>query len=252
MADEPKRTPKGEEPEAEDTEEQDLPQPEEGESEDTPANQPLDKGETIEDVRRRLDEANRARGKAVFELGQRNKQIQAVEDRLAGIEGKLATAKGSEEVTYLKEQIEAITAELTEMRSQGQKQLFDEGKEKVIKEVLADVPDARDFILSMLPDFEYTAVPKGIEKWDSADEALDYVRWKLSKAKEQYLALKKPAQGREEPSEPGTQPTSPPVPTTRTPNLDEEIAKAIKAGDTRTALKLKKQKQWEESQKGGR
>ncbi len=248
MADEPKRTPEGDEPKASDTEEQNLPQPseEEDESKNAPTNDQPDKGETIEDIRRQLDEANKARGKAVFELGQRNKQVQAIEDRLSGLETKLSTAKGSEEVSYLKEQIEAITAELTEMRSEGQKQLFNDGKEKIIEEVLADVPEAKDFILEMLPDFEYTAVPRGIEKWDNADEALDYVRWKLTKAKERYLTRRKAGV---QPQAPGMQPTSPPIPKTKTPNLDEEIAKAIKAGDTHLALRLKKQKQWEESEK---
>jgi len=243
MADEPKRTPEGDEPKADDTENV-VPQSEEDEKKDIPTNDQPDKGETIEDIRRQLDEANKARGKAVFELGQRNKQIQGVEDRLSQMEAKLSTAKGSEEIGFLKEQIEAITAELGEMRNEGQKKLFEEGKEKVIREVLADVPEAKDFILEMLPDFEYTAVPKGIEKWDNADEALDYVRWKLTKAKERYLAQRKTGE-----PEPGTQPSNPPVPKTKTPNLDEEIRKAKASGDVFTALRLKKQKQFEESQK---
>jgi len=248
MTDKPKRNPEGKEPKAEDTEEQTLPQPEEGETEETPTSpKPENEGETIEDLRQKLDEANKARGKAVFELGQRNKQIQAVEERLGGIEEKLKTAKGTEEVKYLKEQIEIITSELETLRSEGQKKLFEEGKLKVIEEVLSDVPEAKDFILSMLPDFEYTAVPKGIEKWDNATEALDYVRWKLSEAKRRYLARRK--KGKEEtPPEPGTQPVNPPVSKTKTPNLDEEIEKAKAAGDIRTAIQLKKQKQWEESQ----
>jgi len=242
----PKRTPEGKEPGAEDTEETTLPQPEKGETEDTPTNPTPEEGETIEDLKRQLDDANKARGKAVFELGQRNKQIQTVEERLVGIETKLKTAKGSEEVKYLKEQIEIISSELETLRSEGQKKLFEEGKMKVIQEVLSDVPEAKDFILSMLPDFEYTAVPKGIEKWDNADEALDYVRWKLSEAKKRYLIRRK---GEEKPLEPGTQPINPPVSKTKTPNLDEEIEKAKAAGDVHTALKLKKQKQFEESQK---
>ena len=211
-----------------------------------PATNPLPaNGETIEELRRQLDESNKARGKAVFELGEKNKQTRELENRLSQIEGKLSTAKGSEDAKYLKEQIELLETEIRDIKSGGEKQKFEEGKQAIIEDVLSDVPEAKDFILSMQPDFEYATTPKGIEKWESADEALDYVRWKLSEAKKRYLTKRQPA----EPKNEGSQPLNPPVTPTKTPNLEELYNKALAAGDTFTALKLKKQLAFERSQK---
>lgn len=243
MSDELNRTP-GDEPGKGDTEGQESSQPQ-GEPDSNPTNPAPDNGDSIEELRRQLDEANKARGKAVYELGQRNKYSQDLEGRLNSLETKLGAAKGSEDAKYLKEQIELLEAEIREMKSGGERQKFEEGKQAVIEEVLGDTPEAKEWILAMQPDFEYATTPKGIEKWESADEALDYVRWKLSEAKKRYLAKRQPSP----PAEPGTAPVNPPVSKPRTPNLEEMYKKALAAGDTFAALKLKKQLEHERSQR---
>jgi hypothetical protein len=242
MPDELKRTP-GEEPETVDTGASD-PQPT-SETPDETTNPSSQDGESIEALRRQLDEANKARGRAVYELGEKNKQTRELENRFSQLEAKLGAAKGSEDAKYLKEQIELLETEIREMKTGGERVKFEAGKQAIIEEVLADVPEAKDFILSMQPDFEYATTPKGIEKWENADEALDYVKWKLSEAKKRYLAKRQSAK----PVEPGTQPTNPPVVKTRTPNLEELYNKALATGDTYAALKLKKQLAFERSQR---
>jgi hypothetical protein len=241
MSDEPIRTP-GEEPETVDPGTFD-PQPK-SETPNESTNPSTQNGVTNEDLRKQLDEANRARGKAVYELGEKNKQARELENRLSQIEGKLSSAKGSDDAKYLKEQIDLLQTELQDMKGSSEKQKFEEGKQAIIEEVLGEVPEAKDFIVAMQPDFEYATTPKGIEKWENADEALDYVRWKLSEAKKRYLAKRQP-----EPKNEGTQPTNPAVVKTRTPNLEELYYKTLAAGDTYGALKLKKQIASERSQK---
>lgn len=242
MSDELKRTP-GEEPETVDTGTSD-PQPT-SETPDETTNPSSQDGASIEALRRQLDEANKARGRAVYELGEKNKQTRELENRLSQIEGKLATAKGSEDAKYLKEQIELLETEIREVKSGSERQKFEAGKNAVIEEVLSDVPEAKDFILAMQPDFEYATTPKGIEKWENADEALDYVRWKMSEAKKRYLAKRQTQPQSNE----GTQPVNPPVVKTKTPNLEEAYKQALATGDTYTALKLKKQLAFERSQR---